>query len=257
VPDDTDDPRLARSALLCALAAPYVRRYFRRHFHAVRMARDGFPPEAHGRPLIICSNHPSWWEPLLFALLTSLLFPGRAGDGPMDAAELDRYGVLRKIGVFGIEPHGRRGAARFLRTCRTLLQDPATLLWVTAEGAFTDPRCRPVRLRPGTAHLATDAPVVPLAIEYVFWNERKPEALLRFGRPLMADTNDSIHARIARLESLLQETMDRLAADSMTRDPARFVTLLSSATGVGGPYDLWRRGRAWAAGQRFESAHQP
>ena len=61
------------------------------------------------------------------------------------------------------------------------------MLWITAEGSFTDARTRPVRLRPGLAHLARRVPgatIVPLALEYPFWDERTPEALCRFGTPM-------------------------------------------------------------------------
>ncbi|MBV8614842.1 MAG: lysophospholipid acyltransferase family protein, partial [Acetobacteraceae bacterium] len=234
----------------------------------------------------------------LFALLTRTLFPGRAGYGPMDADALGKYRVLRRIGVFGIEP-GRRGAARFLRVGLDLLADPATLLWITAEGVFTDPRVRPVRLRPGVAHLArrADATVLPLAIELPFWNERQPEALVRFGPPVQgAPTSiaplppergerlgeggaldrdhaagespltptlsparggegEQIAALTAALEHALTSCMDALAADAMSRDPARFVTLLRGNAGVGGVYDLWRRAAAWGAGRRFDPSH--
>jgi Acyltransferase len=295
VPDE--HPARARSALACAAAEPYLRWYFSRNFHAVRVARDGLPTADPGRPVIVCSNHPSWWDPALFALLTRTLFPGRAGYGPMDAEALGKYRVLRRIGVFGIEP-GPRGAARFLRVGLDLLADPATLLWITAEGAFTDPRQRPVRLRPGIAHLArrASATVLPLAIELPFWNERKPEALVRFGPPVQAGPShvaplppergerlgeggtplrdcagaspltptlspacggegDRVADWTAALEQGLTSCMDALAAAAMSRDPARFITLLRGEAGVGGVYDLWRRAAAWGGGRRFDPSH--
>ncbi len=238
------------------MAEPYLRWYFRRNFHAVRLARDGLPAEAAGRALIVCANHPSWWDPALFALLTRRLFPGRPGYGPMEAAALGKYGVLRRIGVFGIDP-GPRGAAQFLRIGLDLLADPTTVLWITAEGAFTDPRARPVRLRPGLAHLARRAQVVvlPLAMEFPFWNERRPEALARFGPPVDPPGARTVAAWTATLERALMASMNALAADAMTRDPSRFVTLVRGETGVGGIYDLWRRASAWRAGRRFDPSH--
>jgi hypothetical protein len=266
-----ENPARARSTLACALAEPYLRWYFSRNFHAVRIERGGLPARMPGRPVIVCSNHPSWWDPALFALLTRLLFPDRAGYGPMEAEALRKYGVLRRIGVFGIEP-GPRGAAHFLRTGLHLLADPATLLWITAEGAFTDPRQRPVRLRPGIAHLArrAGAVILPLAIELPFWNERKPEALVRFGPPLETGTRDPAPLSLARaagdrdrtvafwiatLEQALTSCMDALAAAAMSRDPARFLTLVKGGVGVGGVYDLWRRAAALGAGRRFDPSH--
>ena len=254
MPDE--DPRRARSALVCAVGEPYLRRYFRRNFNAVRVAHDGSPAAMPGRALIVCANHPSWWDPMMFALLTRLLFRGRAGYGPMEAAALGRYGVLRRIGVFGIGP-GRGGAARFLRVGLDLLADPATVLWITAEGAFTDPRTRPVRLRPGLAHLTRRgvATVLPLAMEFPFWNERRPEALIRFGPPVEPPPGRDAAAWTEALEAALTASMDALAEAAISRDPSRFVTLLRGRTGVGGIYDAWRRGLAWGRGRRFDPSH--
>jgi 1-acyl-sn-glycerol-3-phosphate acyltransferase len=127
-----------------------------------------------------------------------------------------------------------------------------------------------VRLRPGIAHLArrAEATILPLAIELPFWNERKPEALVRFGPPVEAEIaplppkrgerlgkGDRVAAWTAVLEQALTACMDALAAAAMSRDPARFVTLVRGEVGVGGIYDLWRRGVAWGAGRRFDPSH--
>ena len=52
----------------------YVRRYLRRHFHAVRLVRAGRPEAPAEGPLVIVLNHPSWWDPLVGAVLAGL-FP--------------------------------------------------------------------------------------------------------------------------------------------------------------------------------------
>ncbi len=259
-PDPTAaDPFAARSPAVVALFSAYLRWYLARHFHALRVSRAGLPAVPEGRPVIVVSNHPSWWDPTLFVLAHRALLPGRLGFGPMEAAALRRYGVLARIGVFGVEGEGRVGAAGFLRASLRVLADPRSVLWVTAEGRFTDPRVRPVRLRPGVAHLARRVPgavLLPLAVEYPFWNESRPEALLRFGRPLEAGRGRSAPEWTALLERELTTTMDALAAEAATRDPAPFRVLLQGGTGVGGPYDLWRRLRALAGGDRFDPAHE-
>ena len=58
------------------------------------------------------------------------------------------------------------------------------------------------------------------------------------------------------LEAGLTETMDALAAESATRNPAKFVQLFSGTAGVGGIYDIWRRARAAAGGPRFSAEHE-
>ena len=58
------------------------------------------------------------------------------------------------------------------------------MLFLTPQGKFADVRA-PLVFAPGLEHLAARAPrahFLPLAIEYTFWEERKPEVLLAFGQ---------------------------------------------------------------------------
>ncbi|REJ75036.1 MAG: hypothetical protein DWQ30_18640 [Acidobacteria bacterium] len=107
------------SPLLYRCFAFWLRGYLRRHFDAVRALRTDPEPSRleellPRRGLVVYSNHPSWWDPILFYVAGGMLFPGRAGFGPMDAAQLERYRFFRRLGVFGVAP-GRRGALSFLR----------------------------------------------------------------------------------------------------------------------------------------------
>ena len=252
------DPATARSDALFALFSTYLRFYFWRHFHAVRASRTGLPAAPPGRPLIIYSNHPSWWDPALYILLQSRLFPHHRGYGPMDAEALAKYPLLARMGVFGIALDTPRGAARFLRTSLSVLSNPANILWITAEGAFTDPRLRPLHLRPGLAHLARHIPnatILPLAIEYTFWNESRPEALIRFGPPIDTTRDRSVPEWTALLEHSLTQTLDALAEESTARNPGLFTPLLRGGAGIGGVYDLSRRVHAWRTGHRFDPTH--
>jgi 1-acyl-sn-glycerol-3-phosphate acyltransferase len=253
------DPLAARSPVLLALFGWYLRFwYVPRHFGSIRVSRAGLPQVPPGASLVIYSNHASWWDPAMYILLGLTLLPDRIGYGPMEAQELERYGLLRRMGVFGIDPGTPRGAAAFLQTGRRILADPRGTLWVTAEGRFTDPRVRPLTLRPGIAHLARHVPglvFVPLALEYSFWNESRPEALAHFGPPIAPGAARDPAEVTTALTAALTETMDALAEESMARDPALFQPILRGGAGVGGVYDVWRRLRAWSAGRRFEPAH--
>ena len=238
----------------------YLRRYFRRHFDAVRIAKSGRPSIVDG-PLVVYSNHPSWWDPILFSFVSSELMPERRPYGPMDADALEKYPLFRKLGVFGIHRDSHRGAAAFLRASEAILERDDSVLWLTAQGTFCDPRARPVTLQPGLSHLICrnqDVTVIPLAIEYPFWNERLPEILLRFGGPIdFSPVQREDRAAVQdRLATALENTLDTLALDAQTRDPERFDTVLLGATGVGGVYDRWRRWRAARQGRDLELSHE-
>ncbi len=227
-------------------------RDLKRSFHAVRCSGEA---PAHAGPLVVFTNHPSWWDGELFVWLAASLFRRRLVRAPMEAAMLERYRVFRRLGAFGIAP-GYAGASAFLVAGRAVLGRDDGLLLVNAEGRFRDVRQRPIQVAPGLAHLAKWAPAAqftPLAIEYAFWDERRPNLLLRFGEPVSAQ--DVRDAGPAALNRALACTMDALGADAASRDPARFTTLLAGQTQISPVYDSWRRVRALLQGRRFDPAH--
>jgi 1-acyl-sn-glycerol-3-phosphate acyltransferase len=249
------------SPLLAGLFTSWLEGYFRRAFDGVRLSREGSYPQVSPGPLLVCSNHPSWWDPIHFLLIGRSALPGRRVFGPMDAEALNKYKFFSRIGVFGVEASSSRGAADFLRTSRAVLADADASLWVTAQGEFCDSRQRPVRLQRGVAHLAsrmTGGTILPLALDYPFWNERLPEALSRFGRPIdiASESPKSVSEWSSFLEERLEETMDDLSSDAIARDPDRFQTLFLGRAGVGGVYDRWRRLKSLFDGRSLDVAHE-
>ncbi|WP_419730275.1 lysophospholipid acyltransferase family protein [Lichenicola sp.] len=257
------DPIAARSEPLFRLFTFYLRLLASRRFTAIRLSGIDTASLPRDRPLIIYGNHPSWWDPVLYLLLADRRFRGRPGFGPMEEAALGRYNFFRRLGIFGIDKTGSGGARRFLSVARHVLGHPGgpagrLMIWVTAEGNFTDPRVRPVRLRPGIAHLAAllpEAMLVPLAIEYVFWNERRPELLVRFGTPLAPATGLRPADWTVRLEAALGETMDRLSVDAQARDPEKFERLPLGVLGFHGPRAAWRRLTRRRSGRPLVAPH--
>lgn len=248
-----------RSPFIISWFCWYVKRYLPKHFHAVRVSRTGPVPQDLPGPVIFLVNHPAWWDPLLCALL-STSFPQNKHFAPIDAAAFQQYGFFAKLGFYGVEQHSLRGAATFLRTSLALLEYADTMLWITAQGEFTDPRVRPTILRPGVGHLATRlsrGSIVPIALEYPFWQESKPEALIQFGEPILMPASEQCTANewTERLAWRLEQTQDALAMLACQQRPEDFATILGGKTGVGGMFDYWRRFRAYLRGERFRADH--
>lgn len=251
-------PVPAPSRLLIGLFSWYARRYIGKHFSAVRLS--GAVPVDPGTPLVFYLNHPGWWDPLAGILLARTFFGGRTHYVPIDAAALETYRFFRKLGFFGVHKNQRRGGLDFLRGSMARLALPNSALWVTAQGEFTDPRVRPIRLLPGLAHLARhldEATFIPIAIEYPFWHERTPEMLFRFGEPILVrrDGGPTVADYQERFERALTATADALARDAIAQEPARFTTVLQGRRGVGGVYDLYRRVKGAVLGEKFSASH--
>jgi 1-acyl-sn-glycerol-3-phosphate acyltransferase len=260
-------PRAAEAPSPVALRSParlaffdrVFTRFARRHLRAVRLARWGRPRLPSDGPVVVFANHPSWWDGMAVMLLWRRLLVDRHLFVPMDAEALNKYGFMRRLGVFGVEP-GVRGAVGFLHVAAEVLASPDHLLWINAPGRFSDVRERPVPIAPGMSRLPELAPgatFLPLALEYTFWNERAPEMLAAFGEPIPAADflAEPREARSERMAAALAATLDRLAADSIARDPALFETLLDGQRGMGGVWQAWRRAGALLRGQSFDPRH--
>lgn len=237
------------SAAMLRFFRGVVRSYFRRHFRAVmiqhteRLAK-GYGSRASG-PLVVYANHSSWWDPMVSVLLAEQLLPGRAHYAPMDAEALKKYPILRRLGIFPVEMTTARGAAQFLRTSQAVLESGG-VVWITPQGRFADPR-EPLTFKPGLGALAMRVPgltLVPLAIEYTFWDERLPETLLRIGEPVQVAAEMSSEDATAVLAGALATVMSELKTAAMARDAGAFKVLLQGGRGTGGFYALGRRLRA-------------
>ena len=232
-----------------------VQRYFRRHFRAV-LAQHPERLQVRG-PLIVYGNHSSWWDPMLIVLLGHLLLPDRRHYAPIDARALERYPILRRIGIFPVELASPRGAAQFLRTSEAILRENG-VLWLTPQGRFADPRELPLAFKPGLATLAQrmpGVPLVPLAVEYTFWDERLPETLLHFCEAVFPAQETPVPEINRELEKALASGMYKLQQVAMARDPRAFKPLFTGKRGVGGIYNLLRQISAFLRGQRAVLDH--
>lgn len=239
----------------------YVRCYLARYFHAIRLSRSGCPLPTNGSPpLLVVVNHPSWWDPLIGVFLSALL-PQYEHFAFIDAKALARYRFLSRLGFLGIELDSYRGAADFLRYGITLLSRPGHAVWVAAQGRFADVRTRPLRLEPGVGHLAarlTHGVILPVALEYPFWTERTPEALIRIGTPLgieSAPPGRSAQQWTEIIKEALEQAMDGLALEAASQQAERFEVLLSGRSGIGGWYEFWLRARAFLKGETYMPEH--
>jgi 1-acyl-sn-glycerol-3-phosphate acyltransferase len=235
----------------------------RRHFHVGATSRQGLErlqgiPST--TPLLVFANHPSWWDPLMAMLLCDRCLPQRSYFAPIAAEMLEKYRVFAHLGYFGVELNSTRGAAAFLRKANAILQEPGASLWLTPEGRFADPRDRGVPLMPGLAHLAnglTHGTVLPLALEYTFWEERLPEMLTCFGEPIEVSAGNGLNKAQwqDRLRAALRRTQDELAELVIDRDARAFSVLIRGGRGAGAIYDWGRRIRAWGRGSSADLDH--
>ena len=248
--------RLSRAML--PIADVYVGRYLRRRFHAVRLwGTEAAVQIPRDMPLLVIANHASWWDVLVGYFLARRLvrLPSYA---PMDEAQLRRYRILTRIGVYSVDRFSRAGIRSFLRHTVDLLEAGGAV-WMTPQGEICSGWRRPVRFQTGIGHLARRLPalaIVPVAIVYEFLDEPRPEIFIKFGPPqIFRGGHEAPSAITGRLERALERELDVVLAALVERDVRPFSILLEGATSTSVVYDRVRAARAWLGGRPDPARH--
>lgn len=197
----------------------YVRRFLsvsrfllKRIFHRLDLALQEDLQESPG-PLVIYTNHPSFWDPLTCVVAVQSLLPNHKLFGPIDQEALKKHWYFTGLGFFGIKTNSITGYRQFRKISQAILSEvDQSCLLLTPEGTFTDPTDRPLRLKRGLAHFVASLPksptLYPLAIDYRLGAEAKPTAWLYLGRPFQPGPKCSADEVQSMLTERLTQTMD-------------------------------------------------
>ncbi|MEQ8316479.1 MAG: lysophospholipid acyltransferase family protein [Phycisphaerales bacterium] len=237
-----------RRAWFCRLFRWYASRLIRKNFNAMRLARGGARVlaelDSHDGPTMLLLNHQSWWDPILTAALADRCARTRQVFAPMDRAMVEQFKFMRKLGLFGVDLDDPGAFKAMVKYASELAaSNPRPSFWITPQGGFADVRA-PLELRPGAAAIASrldsagrPTRVVSLAVEYTFWEDRKPELLL-LATPCRSPERSTTSHWQRRMTESLDATMRDLAKLSVARDPAAFETVLGrGSSGVNPVYD--------------------
>ena len=229
--------------------ARYARRLLGRSF--ARIWVGGAPWPAGDGPTIGFLNHSAWWDPILAFHLSHDLFR-RDGYGLMQGAQLVRFPFFRRIGCFGVTDSGvedARGVA--LYAARTLRGGAGRTLWIFPQGELLPDRV-PLRFRSGVARFARavpEAPLVPVAVRYVFRNEQYPHCFVRVGEPLRhgesaraaggreARPLDGVGHLTRRLEQRLRDELETLDDDLRQPTVTNYRVMLEGRGSLSALYD--------------------
>jgi hypothetical protein len=210
----------------------------RRGFHS--MVRRGLRGvwlrgELPAGPFVWAANHHSWWDPFLAAVL--LHGAGRTPCLIMQQENLERYGFVRRLGVFGTAEH-RRGL-EYLRQGRVLVIFP--------EGELR-PAGAPGEVAPGAAWYAQRAnvPLCSVAVRVTLRGHEAPEAYLWCTE---VDSSGSLGAVTGRLAGELSRQLSDVDGHVGAGDPRQplpeYRAMLLGRRSWDERLDAMARWRAW------------
>lgn len=161
-------------------------------------------------PLLILSNHTSWWDPLV-AIHASTHLLGTEGHAMMDAKNLRRLPFFALVGAFGVDLDKPSDGAAAMRYAARLLDGPRKMVWVYPQGRERPVTERPLGFRPGSAEIARvakKARILPVGLRYEHGGAEKPSLWMSFGPPLTAE-RDTTKGRMLQEEAVTAE-LDRI-----------------------------------------------
>ncbi|MFO0757131.1 MAG: lysophospholipid acyltransferase family protein [Byssovorax sp.] len=204
--------------LFNAWFAGVARRRIEGQFGAVRVrGLDRVRALARERPVLLISNHPSWWDPLVVLHVSHHLL-GTDGHALMDARNLRRLPFFSLVGAFGVDLDRPADGAAAIRFAAKLLDRPGRLVWVFPQGRERPVTARPLGFRGGSAEIARvarKAVTIPAAIRYEIGPEERPFLYVCFGDPVEAsrDTAAGRAAQEAAVGGLLDEIERAIEGD--------------------------------------------
>lgn len=231
----------------------YAERAFTKKFDGVGLLResnDTFRELQSVPRTIIYGTHSSWWDVMIAALLSHRT--GLQMFAPMDAAQLRKYWILEYVGLFPASPEK---ALSYVRTLKELFaREQRSALFITPQAEFICNRVRQPEFKRGLVtaiDIAPEVPVYAVSVQYEFWSESRPLALLSITRVNTSDRdnlNESLRQHLDTQTNRLLSAASRRNDDDWTwliRPKARTLLIQDATNTV----------RSLATGKKFESGH--
>lgn len=210
----------------------HARGLLRRGFSAVRIeGLDYLKAALAAGPVLIVSNHTSWWDPMVILYLTEHVLRCD-GHAMMDATNLRRLPFFAMVGAFGVDLANPSDGAGAMRYAARLLNAPNRMVWVFPQGRERPVTERPLAFRPGSAEVARVAKcvTVPLGLRYEHRGSERPELWISVGDAI-AWTKDVAAGRASH-EAAVTARLDRLEAALVEGSAEGFATLEQTPVGA-------------------------
>lgn len=204
-----------------------VRAMLRGSFQSVRVCGlERLRTAVQAGPVLVVSNHVSWWDPLVALYLTEVLAPCDS-YALMDAANLRRLPFFALIGGFGVDLTSPSDGAASMRYAVKLLKNKSSLVWVFPQGRERPPTVRPLGFRPGSAEIArlAKAVTVPVALRYEFAERERPYLYAHVGEPIAAERD--VTRALETHERRVLEGLEDIEASLVAGDLTRYETVLA------------------------------
>jgi 1-acyl-sn-glycerol-3-phosphate acyltransferase len=187
-----------KSALFERIFAFYNSNLLKRRFHSFQVSGlDYLFNKSSQVPMLIYSNHSSWWDGLVAFQLS---YQTRLNSYVMmEERQLKKLYVFRKLGAFSVVRDKPREAFKSIEyAARILKGNSKAALWIFPQGEILPNDRRPIIFYNGLGRIIEKSgkcETVSLAIRYEFLGEFKPAIFVKIEKPEVITVNENFNAK--------------------------------------------------------------
>ncbi len=167
-------------------------------FYAFRYKGDEGVLEK-GVPTILYAPHSNWWDGSVLYNVTHRIFHKEIR---LMIEELNRFPLLRRGGAYSVCKKSPQSAMKALQYSVDVVGDLKNMLCIFPQGIIRPPHYRPMVFQTGLAYIAQKSVarygkvnLVPVALDYCFFRDNRPEVIATFGEKLTLTKENIIKDR--------------------------------------------------------------
>lgn len=171
---------------------------------------------------IFYAPHSNWWDGLIgYVTIHFLLRKTGKFRMRLMIEEMNRFPIFQYVGCFPINKKSPQSAMQSLSYAAGTLKDKDIAFWLFPQGIIRPPHYRPEIFQSGLAYMAKNAAkkfggvnLIPVAVNYTFLRQDRPEVLLEFGEPkIIKDPNFDRKDFTHKLEREFEDFTDKQQSD--------------------------------------------
>ena len=162
-------------------------------FHSLKIKnQENFEKRNKNYATIVYAPHSNWWDGILAYNISRRVFKHKMN---LMIEELNRFPILSLVGGYSVNKISAQESMKSLKYSVEILKNPKMIVWIFPQGIIKPPNSRPFEFQTGLAYIVQNAikqyggvNLVPLAIDYTFLREDKPEIIADVGEPIFIDS---------------------------------------------------------------------
>jgi chlorobactene lauroyltransferase len=220
-----------KSVLFKRFFSIYNRNLIKRRFHSFQvLGLSEFNKRNLQIPLVIYANHSSWWDGLVaFEISRKANLDGFI---VMEERQLKRLFLFRLLGAFSVNRENPREAIKTINYAVEILEEiPSRTIWIFPQGKTLPNDQRPIYFYNGLSKIiekVRKVQIIPIAIQYEFLNEFKPEIFAKIGRIQLIEVDKDFAPKkmTENLAGTLTEILDKLKEEIVTENFGGFEKII-------------------------------